>query len=701
MGVSTTQPTTGVASPTVDVVPSASPAPLAAEPTAPAPDRRRGPDVTLPYVAGFDGLRGFALILMLLGHHGWGAIPGALFTVSMFFTLSGFLIATLMLSEWSRSGRVSLARFWERRARRLLPAAFAAVLFIVLLQWWFGVGSGSRFKGDLLSALGYVTNWRMVSSGTDYAATFSMESPVQHFWSLAIEEQFYLVFPLVFLALMWVTRRHWGVVGIVLGGCAALSYGAAWMSSAEEGNTGITYYATYTRVSEILAGVVLAFVLATSPARRFLATERGARLAHWLGVAGFAGFIALILTLGLDDPLTFRGGTLLNAVCIWLVIIACISPSPGVMVRAISIKPLRLLGAVTYTVYLFHLPVYLLIDGDRTGLSTRPLFLVRLAVTAPLVLLSYHLLECPFRFKLRMPRRRLAGLMVAPAVVVAAVVLVVPVRRSEVIDLTEAADMDNPLVSGAVEPVDGRPPDARILLVGDSVTWSMLGGLETWNEENEEQIHVDAHFAVACTLAEPGTVRALGRLEEPYESCRRMHADLPKTLADREYDAIVVTLGQKDLTDRYVDGEWRHLGDPVFDAWLQPQIDELADTLSVEGVPVLWSSASHVRIARPNDPGSDWADYPDNDPARVDRLNELIRAEIAGRPGFTILPVDEWMHQIPGGEFSTRYRADGVHFTVTGSDEFAEWLVPNVLAGVEAAEMSRSAVDAAPTTAAP
>jgi peptidoglycan/LPS O-acetylase OafA/YrhL len=649
---------------------------LPVEPASPAGRPRFEP---LPHVAGFDGLRGGALILMLLGHHGWREIPGAVFTVSMFFTLSGFLIATLMLGEWGRSGRVSLARFWERRARRLLPAAFAAVLFVVGLQAWFGLGSGPRFRGDLLSALGYVTNWRMAASGTDYAATFSMESPVQHFWSLAIEEQFYLEFPLAFIALMWLMRRRWGLVGIVFGLGAAASFALAWVSSSRHGNTGYTYYATYTRVSEILIGVTLAFVLAASPVRRFLATRPGTRAAGLMGLVGMVGFVWLILNVGLEEEFTFHGGTLLNGAFVALIITACVTPRPGRLVRAMSVRPLCALGAVTYTVYLFHLPIYLVLDAERTGLDFWPLFFVRVAATVPVVLLCYHLVESPVRFGLRMPRPRLTAVLAAGAVAAAVVVLVVPVRRSETVDLAAASSAETPLVADAVMPDADAREVTRILLVGDSVTWTMLGGLEVWNENHDADVHVDAHYAVGCTIGEPGTVRSLGLLEEPIETCRQLQPALPATLERADYDAIVVTLGQKDLSDRRVDGAWRHLGDPVFDEWLRPQIAALADLVAAEGAPVLWSTATHVRIPRANDPTSDWRDYPDNDPARVDRLNELFRDEIAGRPGFALLPVDEWLRTLPGGEFDKDYRADGVHYTVDGSTAYASWLVPQLL----------------------
>lgn len=645
----------------------------------PAPRR---PTVSLPYVAGFDGIRGLGVILMLVGHHGWSRIPGALFTVSMFFTLSGFLIATLMIGEWARNDGVSLGRFWERRARRLLPAALVAITGIVALQYFFEVGSGARFRGDVISAVGYVTNWRMAWSGTDYAANFAMDSPVQHFWSLAIEEQFYLFFPLAFVGLVRLTRGRWGLLGVFFGVCAVGSFVLAWTSAGRHGNTGITYYATYTRVSEILAGVVLAFILLAPPVKRFFHSPRGITVARSMGVVGLAGFVGLILTVGLDDPFVFRGGTLLNALLVWMIIICCVSSGPGLVTRFLGQAPFVALGKVTYTIYLVHLPIFLLLDTERTGLDSWALLAARLAATAPLVLVSYHLIEAPFRTGARLHPVRLVGVLALPALGVVALANLVPVHTSEVIDLAEIKTDDSPLVPDSVMPVAG-PAAARILLVGDSITWTMFPGLEHWNSSNEAQVAVDAHFAVACTLAEAGTVRSLGKLEEPVEACERLRPDLPTTLAGAEYDAIVVTLGGKDLSDRFVEGDWRHLGDPTFDEWLRPQIGTLADLVAAEGVPVLWSTVGHVRIAEANNPASDWRTFPDNDPARVDRLNQLIIDEISGRPGFTILPVDEWLHGLPAGEFSTSYRADGVHYTVTGSQLFADWLVPQIMAKIE------------------
>jgi peptidoglycan/LPS O-acetylase OafA/YrhL len=633
------------------------------------------------YVPGFDGLRGLLLPALLIYHHGFEGLPGAIFLVSMFFTLSGFLIGTLALAEHGRRGTISLTGFWERRIRRLLPAALVTLAAVVAMERIWGIGSSPRFDGDVVSALAYVANWRMAFSGADYAAIFSTESPVQHFWSLSIEEQFYLLFPLAFVGLMRMTRGRWGVVGLVLGAAAAASFAAAWVVADRRGNSGLAYYATYTRASEILFGVALAFVVATKPVARLVASPAAARAIGWLGIAGLAGQAWLWRNVGLTDPFVFRGGTILNATCTALCIVACLSPRPGLLVRTFDLWPVRNFGKLTYGVYLIHWPLFLVVDEERTGLGTWPLFVLRCALTVALAVASYHYLEAPFRTAERVPRRRLAPLLVAPMLALLAVLVVVPPGRSEVLDLAAIDGEGSPGTAEAVVPQSGDEASAaRVLLVGDSVAWSALHGLEVWNEQHDEQVLVDAYYAIGCTVGEAGEVRALGILEQPFETCLRFRDQLPAQLAAADYDAIVVLMGQKDLTDRRIDGVWTHLGEPRFDRWFRTQVDALADLLAAEGAPVLWSTAAHLRLARANDPTSNWQDYPDNDPARVDRLNQIVREQLAERPGFTVLEVDEWLHGLPGGEFDEGTRADSVHFTRTGSVELARFVVPRVLA---------------------
>jgi peptidoglycan/LPS O-acetylase OafA/YrhL len=148
-----------------------------------------------------DGLRAVAVVAVLLFHLDLAWLPGGFLGVSLFFTLSGFLITRLLLDESDRTGRVALRTFWARRLRRLSPAALVVLALVALMSLW-GVFEGSRLRGDLGASLGYVANWRFATAKSTYAELFtSTPSPVIHFWSLAIEEQFYVIFPVLFIAL--------------------------------------------------------------------------------------------------------------------------------------------------------------------------------------------------------------------------------------------------------------------------------------------------------------------------------------------------------------------------------------------------------------------------------------------------------------------------------------------------------------------
>jgi peptidoglycan/LPS O-acetylase OafA/YrhL len=661
-------------------------------------DARRGPDrpvVPVGYVAGFDGLRGIGLVVMLAYHHGIPAARGGIFTVSMFFTLSGFLIATLALAEWARSDRLSLGRFWERRARRLLPAAVATLAGVVVLQSLFEVGSGGRFRGDVLAALAYVANWRFAASGSDYGAMFATESPVQHFWSLAVEEQFYLTFPLLFVGLIALFRGRWRRVGAVFGLGTVASFAAAWVSAGRNGNGGVTYYATWSRASEVLVGVTLAFVVVLPGVRRFLDSPLGVRSVRAGGVVGLAGLLWLWHTVGLHETAVFRGGTALNGALTALVILACRQPALGPLARGLGIWPLRNLGKISYGVYLIHWPLFLLLDDDRLGVHGYVLFAIRVGATLALAVLSYHLLESPYRFGIRGRPGRLVAALAVPAATLVLLVVVVPVHRSQLIELpaqaaTSEAGHGGPTAFKADVAGDGGPhPVAEVLLVGDSVSWTMWPGLLHWNETHPDRtIHADGVMALGCTLGRADTTRFLGERTPAWPDCVHFRRTLAETLATGRYDAVVVQMGHKDLGEREVAGEWRHLGDPVLDDWIAGEVDTFADVVAAADVPVLWATLTHVQ-ARTADPGSDWRSYAENDPARVDRLNEIVAGELAGRPGFRTLDIGGWLQGQPGGDTDSVHRLDGIHWTFDGSHALGAWVVPQILDAVSNDRVSR------------
>src|SRR4051812_42501007 len=212
----------------------------------------------LPRIRALDGLRGLAVAGVLAYHCGFGWARGGFLGVSLFFTLSGFLITSLLLAERSEHGRIGLRGFWARRARRLLPAALLALAVIVAFGATVASGSQLRgLRGDVLAALAYVANWRFVLAGTSYGALWSAPSPVQHFWSLAIEEQLYVVLPLAVAGTLALGRGRRRPLLAVLGAGLGLSVLATFLVHDQLR----AYYGTDVRAGELLIGALLAVIL--------------------------------------------------------------------------------------------------------------------------------------------------------------------------------------------------------------------------------------------------------------------------------------------------------------------------------------------------------------------------------------------------------------------------------------------------------
>jgi peptidoglycan/LPS O-acetylase OafA/YrhL len=663
------------------------------------------------YRPGLDGLRALALLAVLAFHQGFANARGGYLGVSAFFTLSGFLIATLALDEHDRTGGLSWARFWERRARRLLPAALVTLAAIVLLQARWGIGAGPGFRADMLAAVGYVTNWRLAGSGAGYGALFAAPSPFVHLWSLAIEEQFYLLFPLAFAALLVVVRgrRLWGAA--VLAVAATGSFALAWLTAARLGNDGLAYYGTHTRAGELLVGVALAFVLGSTPVRRALDARAGRAALTVAGAAALVGLVWLWHVVPIGDPHLFRGVTALNAGLTALVIVAVLA---GPVDAVLGVAPLQAIGMISYAAYLFHWPLYLVIAPPRVELGSVELFGLRLAATITAATISYLVIESPFRFRLRMPRVGLAAVMATGVAVVVALSALVPAgdvtlaaggagafssvsASSTGVGLLGAAPppaagghrrpvdvgmLKQTRAVGAIAPDPDQPPATdTVLLAGDSVAWSMMAGFRYWNDAgHSRRIRLDTHIAFGCPVGGAGMVRDAS--EHPtFEDCNTWRPDLAGALATSGPDAIVMVMGLEDLNGRPVDGRWRQLGDPRYDRWLERRMAEVAGEFETSGVPVLWLTFPHIRMKDVHDPTRAWQDIEINDPARVDRFNQLLRQAVAGYPHIRVVDLAAWLETWPDQSFRPEDR-DGVHFSFAASDRVDAWLIPQVLGAI-------------------
>ena len=347
---------------------------------------------SLTYHPGIDGLRAVVMAAVLMYHAEIPWARGGYLGVSQFFTLSGFLVTSLLLRAIDRDDGVDFKRFWVRRIRRLWPASLAALAGIAV----YGATVADAAQGDVLpkqiaAAGAHMANWLFISEDTSYINQFAAPSPVLHFWSLSLEEQFYLLLPLGLIAVLRVSRSRLALGAVV---ATAILLCTAWMVHLSVSGSSIdrVYYGTDTRVGESLAGVLLAVVFS---AVRVPRSSRVWTVLGWVGTGAFALTVWMFSAVSITETALWRGGIVGFSVVSCLVIGGVLSGAGPL--RLLSWGPAAAMGRITYGLYLYHWPIYLWLTTERTGLSQWPLFSLRLAVTFAAAILSYHLLEMPFR----------------------------------------------------------------------------------------------------------------------------------------------------------------------------------------------------------------------------------------------------------------------------------------------------------------
>ncbi|MEQ1872284.1 MAG: acyltransferase [Ilumatobacteraceae bacterium] len=362
------------------------------------------------HIPAIDGLRAVAVAAVLVFHADLGIADGGFLGVSLFFTLSGYLITTLLLREYDASGTISIRSFYGRRWRRLVPSAWLCITVVLAAAPLWSVPQVRALPGDAWAALGNVANWRAAFADLSYQDIFiGRPSPLAHFWSLAIEEQFYAVMPLIALVAL---RRSKRTLSIVAGTLIVASVVVTALTSDRD----LIYNGTHTRAAELLIGVLLA--IHAPVLRRFTREVIG-----WIA---FAGFVAIVALSSIGDDWIYRGGLAAFALISAALVVAAIGAERSVFTTVFGARPLVAVGRWSYALYLIHWPIYLALDADRTHLRPVPLFAVRTVLAVALAALITTVVERPIRTRRVLAaanRTVMASVVAATCLVVAIVAL--------------------------------------------------------------------------------------------------------------------------------------------------------------------------------------------------------------------------------------------------------------------------------------
>ena len=643
----------------------------------------RGARPTLGHIRGLDGIRALSVLAIIAFHTGLNSVPGGFYGVDSFFVLSGFLITSLLVKEWGGTGTIRLRRFWAGRARRLLPALFLLVAVIgIVMAVVPRVLATPHILGDALSTVFYFSNWYSIHGGVTYFSLSAQPSPLLHTWSLAIEEQFYLVWPLIVLGVLKLgtTRRARRVGGRpveVLGGgsLVLLSAPPAWRDPewvrrrrlhvlfgvaclgslasavlmallAPDGYTTRAYYGTDTRAQALLVGaaVAIGLTLWREGSRRRWFT----RLASVLAVSGVLGTAALWATTSETSTFAFSGGFLVASLAAGAVVLGCATAPRSLVVRLLELPPLPQWGRISYGVYLWYWPVLLVMTGQRLHWGVYPLFLARVGITVAIAAISYDLVEMPVRRGALRHWRSWVAAPIGAAAAIGAVFIstLVPVGATELqgtqITVASSQSTTATAVPGQVTASDPTPTTTvpsyltpalaptdvtkpvKVLLIGDSIAGTLGVGLA--QEARQDDVQILNEGTPGCSLSMQTQIRVLWYTVAPDAPCDVDHN--PGSLLDtwrRWVDAynpdVVVYLARGETFDQVIGGQWQNLGQADFDSYVESRFRQAVAVLGSRGASVvLLTSPYYDSGVSPT--GAPW---PEDDPARVDADNEAMR----------------------------------------------------------------------------
>ena len=630
-------------------------------------------------IGALDGLRALAVAAVLLFHQGFEWASGGYLGVDLFFVLSGYLIAGKLINERRASGRINVMGFWAGRFRRLLPALLFVLLGVVAYTvLWAEPTSKHSIRIDVLASLAYVVNWRFILEHVGYFASATAPSPVRHLWSLSVEEQFYLIFPLLLIFLSRRARSARQLVPAIATLVVISTVWTGWLALHGASDTRM-YEGTDCRLATILLGVLAAVIVRTW-------RRPPALLGPVAGVCGVVAVAIAVFARG-DSVWMYPMGQLSFALMVAVVVVACATIRTGRTIGVLSSAPFVWLGAISYSLYLWHWPLYLILTPDRTGFSGVALFALRVALSIVMAMVSYYLIEQPIRHRrVKLPHPAWMG--VAGVAVVAALIIAVTAGAPTGDQL---AARTGPVQKVATPPIPttfrdlGLPPGVtlppaaptgrplKVGLVGDSVAFS----LDYYSPEIQG-ITRQSGTIIGCGVMAPASPYPN---QPPLPDCVKWKETWARALSfNGGPDIVLMITGAWEIKDHWLNGKKLTAGTPEAAAYVDSQLDQAVDVIrSKTGARI---AALELACAPKIDRGLGEGPVASTDTKLVDWFNQRLAALSERHPGdVTVISINDKV--CPNGKAvdkldGVRLRSDGVHWTERGAPQAWTWLLPSL-----------------------
>ncbi len=649
----------------------------------------------LGHMAALDGIRGLSVLAVVAFH--LDRFTGGYLGVDAFFVLSGFLITGLLLNESGRTGRVDLARFYVRRARRLVPALVVAIAGIgVWARWWAVPGQLAGLRGEAWAALFYVANWHTIANADSYWDLDAAPSPFDHMWSLAIEEQFYLLWPLVVLVIVRATRgrspsRAVGRTAIALAALSAVAMVALYGG----GDPNTVYMGTHTRAQAILIGSGLAWLVhrrapgrPQSPAAQSsVAQARVTQAAGWLAMPALA-----VMWWRVDGSSSwlYRGGFTVHALLVVAVIAASVGPG-SLLGRVLSWRPLRWAGLISYGLYLYHWPVIVFLTPENTGWGRARLDLVRVGVALAVSLVSFFVIERPIRFGSRVTPRVVA--IAAPLALVGAAAFAGWAMQEPAIGIERLDDVTIPTApssgpttqapaapstTAAVTPSGSEPPASSTSVVVTTTASAVLVTVppEPLVPAPGERLRVAYVGDSIGVLVSPYLDLVLGDDVDYVDMTAAGSAlcdwfpDLER-LVEEPVDVVIVDHGGNALSPCMFDASGNPVTGDAYDAKYRADTAYTAELAARMGARLLLVDQPVTRSDRRSGTGAIFEDAAEGDGAGWVRFVSTWPALSPGGVFQQAAPCEDWEPGCIDGQGELRSPPPGVHLEPLGQFRYA------------------------------